>query len=68
MDKEIHHYRDILDLPDLPEGINYREVSLAEPWNDLSEAWIGSDAFCRVRYRGKMYKNRVYRRRPGGES
>ena len=59
---DAHNHRDILDLEDLPDNADYRRVVLCDPWSDLSVAWIGGNGFCRVRYEGLEYKNRVRNR------
>ena len=60
-----HDYTQILELDDLPNDADYRRVVLCEPWSDLSVAWIGGNGFCRVRYEGVEYKNRVRMRSQG---
>lgn len=60
-----HDYTQILSLPDLPDDADYRKVSLCDPWSDLSTAWIGPNGFCRVKYEGREYKNRVRTRSAG---
>lgn len=54
---EDDNYKAILDLPDLPKGADYKRVSLCERWDGI--VYIGDQGFCRVRYEGVVYRNRV---------
>ena len=53
---------DIFNLPDLPPGADYKRVIPEGEWNGIT--WIGDDGFIKVRYEGKVYRNRVKTRSP----
>ena len=53
---------EIFDLPDLPKGADYHRVTPEGEWNGIT--WIGDDGFIKVRYDGRIYRNRVKTRTP----
>ena len=53
---------DIFNLPDLIQGADYKRVIPEGEWNGIT--WIGDDGFIKVRYEGKIYRNRVKTRSP----
>ena len=55
---------DIFNLPDLPplKDDDYKRVIPEGEWNGIT--WIGDFGFIKVRYEGKVYRNRVKTRSP----
>ena len=56
-------YREILELPDLPDDADYKRVAICGDWVGI--LYIGKEGFCKVRYEGKVYRNRVSTRSAG---